>query len=246
MEAYMRATDGTETTLFSGDSTELNGSTYQLYQINSNKPAFTVEPTSRFGIRIYLKTTSTPTVTVNTIVGGARAAYFNSPIALRHSQLRDKNQESAYQHITANEKNILLLADRFRINATDFIGGTASPYQGIVIGGLPVIVKKFLNQNSYYYTNVQYVDDIVYLDNIRFILTESTMPTAGKYIDFLINGTQLRHTFTGTETQNQVIVTSQVIGNDDTGNQANTFEVSGTYLQKIGIVSLDFFYNRSV
>ena len=72
------------------------------------------------------------------------------------------------------------------------------------------------------------------------------MPTAGQYIDFSINGTQLRHTFTGTETQNQEIATSQTIGYDDNGNQANTLVVSGTYLQKIGIVSIDFFYYRSV
>lgn len=151
-----------------------------------------------------------------------------------------------YQHITTDEKNLFLLSDRFRINATDFIGGTASPYQGIVIGGVPVIVKKFLNQNSYYYTTVRLPSDSVYLDNIRFILTESVMPTAGQYIAFTINGTLLRHTFNGNEVQNQMITTDVTISYDDVGNQVNTLTTSGTYLQKIGIVSMDFFYSRGI
>jgi len=238
-QAFMRTPTGTETTLFTVLSSEINNTTLQKLTMTVNQPEYAVGTDSRFGVRILAQTSSGT-------IGGQDASYFNSPIALRHSQLRGKNDETAYQHITSDEK-LLFVQGRELIQAQDFVGGSASPYQGLIVGGYPVIVKKFLNQNSYFKFSPLYINEPTQVYAI-LMLTESVMPTAGQYIDFQINSnTAKRYTFTGTETQfTQIKVTDIDCADYNTQGYFNTISISGTYLQKIGVVSLDFFYNRSV
>jgi hypothetical protein len=60
--------------------------------------------TDRLGVKVYASTTHNAPITISVISGDGRAAYFNSPLALRHSELRDKNSEADFQHLTAAEK----------------------------------------------------------------------------------------------------------------------------------------------
>lgn len=80
------------------------------------KEHFDVLPTDRLGVRIYVATTHNSTVTVNYYIGGSFPIFFTTPLAQRHSQLRDLNGDSAYQHINADDRVIL---DEFSITIHD-------------------------------------------------------------------------------------------------------------------------------
>lgn len=103
-EPFMRASNGNETTLFTEISSELNNTTTQKLTQTINKPQFVVDANSRFGVRIKVSTTSVIQRTVYTSIGGDNASYFNSPIALRHSQLRGLNDDNNNLHVTSTEK----------------------------------------------------------------------------------------------------------------------------------------------
>lgn len=105
-EPFMRASNGNETTLFTEISPEINNTTMQRIEPPPiNQPQFTVDANSRFGVRIKVSTTSNIQKTVYTSIGGENASYFNSPIAIRHRQLRGLNDDNNYQHITSSERS---------------------------------------------------------------------------------------------------------------------------------------------
>lgn len=105
-EPFMRASNGNETTLFTEISPEINNTTMQRIEPPPiNQPQFIVDANSRFGVRIKVSTTSNIQKTVHTSIGGENASYFNSPIALRHRQLRGLNDDTNFLHVTSTEKN---------------------------------------------------------------------------------------------------------------------------------------------
>ena len=103
-EVFKRATGGTETTLFSAYSADITNTSYQIARFETIQSAFTTDATDRLGHRIYACNSTTGDITVSYLVGEGDAAYINTPLALRHSQLRGKNDESTYLHITSTEK----------------------------------------------------------------------------------------------------------------------------------------------
>lgn len=122
-ETYKRSDAGVETILFSGYSPTIeNRVGYEGYQrilIESHQPSFTVDPTDRLGTKIYVKTTAAGNRTVTYKVGDGNASYFTSPLALRHPQLRDKNGEAEFQHMTAAEKTAVgTIGGKLNINQT--------------------------------------------------------------------------------------------------------------------------------
>jgi hypothetical protein len=59
------------------------------------------------GAKVYIKTTSGTNKTVTYRIGDGYSAFLNNPNKIRHSQLRDLNGDSNYQHITAAEKALI-------------------------------------------------------------------------------------------------------------------------------------------
>lgn len=104
VECFLRHIDNTETVLFSKSSEDLPSTEYITILTETTRGSFSVEPTDRIGFRIFATTSRTVATTITFIVGDGRGAYFSVPIPLRHSQLRDKNEESEYQHISLTQK----------------------------------------------------------------------------------------------------------------------------------------------
>jgi hypothetical protein len=103
-EVFLRHTNGTETTLFSGYSAELNNTNYSVITTELLEQSVACSTTDRLGLRFYAKTTSNAPITINTVVGDGRASYFVTPLKLRHSQLRELNSDNNYLHVTSTEK----------------------------------------------------------------------------------------------------------------------------------------------
>lgn len=91
-EAFMRE-DGTgiETTLFSSTSRELDD-IIQYREFQTTQSLFTVNPTARYGIRVFANTNANQNRTVSYIVGDGNASYSNTPVATRHDQLRNRDE----------------------------------------------------------------------------------------------------------------------------------------------------------
>jgi len=106
-EIFLRHSDNTETTLFSAYSTELNNTDYLTLTNETTQPAFYPATTDRLGIRFYAVTTSAANVTLTVIIGDGRGGYFTTPLAIRHTQLRDLNGDENHQHIDANDRTNL-------------------------------------------------------------------------------------------------------------------------------------------
>ena len=108
-EVFVRHTDTTETVLFSQYSATIENRVgyegYQRITIESVQPLFTVLSTDRLGIKIYAKTTATGDRTLSYVVGDGNASYINTPLALRHNQLRGLNDDTNYLHVTSTEKS---------------------------------------------------------------------------------------------------------------------------------------------
>ena len=100
---FKRATNGTETNLFSFDSEEINNTSNEKKVIEYNAPLFTVVDTDRIGIRLYAVSDATSNRTITLTIGDGNAAYLNTPVALRHKQLREPNEDPNVQHMTAEE-----------------------------------------------------------------------------------------------------------------------------------------------
>lgn len=104
-EPFLRHIDGSETILFSAYSDEINNTVYETKTKEITQPPFSCLATDRLGIRMYGKTTSNSAITVSVILGDGRGGYFETPLRLRHNQLRDLNGDPSYQHITQTWKD---------------------------------------------------------------------------------------------------------------------------------------------
>lgn len=118
-EIFKRATDGTETTLFTTNSIDINNTTYSYVEITSIQPAFAVLETDKIGVRLYIGTTHTSPVQFDYHIGDGFGAFLNIPLALRHNQLRDLNGNDSYLHITSEEKADFNSKQSAKPNGTD-------------------------------------------------------------------------------------------------------------------------------
>ena len=98
IEFFKRTVGDVDTILFSGTSNQTITTDIQNIKITLNQIAYTVDPTDRVGINVYFKSTFTNT-TMSYIVGDGRSAYWKGTAQPRHSDLRAKNGDTAYQHI---------------------------------------------------------------------------------------------------------------------------------------------------
>lgn len=107
-EFFVRRADNTEVVLFSEASAPIKSTIdYELSISTVSNQVFSILATDRLGIRIYASTTRVSSTIVSYIIGGGRGSYFTIPLALRHSQLREKNEEENFQHITTAQKIVL-------------------------------------------------------------------------------------------------------------------------------------------
>lgn len=103
-EVFAREADGTENTLFSATSDEISALALTEYEFEIYQEAIAVNATDRLGVRVYANTTRIGAVTVTYTIGDGTPSYFNTPLALRHSQLRDLNGDTSYLHVSSAEK----------------------------------------------------------------------------------------------------------------------------------------------
>lgn len=94
---FLRHIDNTET-LFLEMSKSISNTTFQQIPIEIQSPAVHCVATDRFGVGIYFSTTLTNKI-ITTQLGDGASTYITVPIALRHTDLREKNQDAAFQHI---------------------------------------------------------------------------------------------------------------------------------------------------
>lgn len=97
---FVRHSDNTETDLFTNYTNSIAQTTYEYFYTETSRQVFTVLATDTLGFRIYGNTSRTASTTITYQIGGTTPSYFNIPLVLRHSQLRDINGDLLYQHIT--------------------------------------------------------------------------------------------------------------------------------------------------
>lgn len=103
LDCFVRTTSGTETILFSKYTVSVNTTSYSRYSTETNRNIFTVNSTDRLGFKVYGNTDRAASTTITYRIGGADPSYINTPLPLRHAELRDKNGESGYQHLTQTQ-----------------------------------------------------------------------------------------------------------------------------------------------
>ena len=95
-EVFKRSSGGIETVLFSKSSTDINNSVFELQSLLFTQPIYTVSQTDRIGLKIYANTTRTSNVNVDLAVGDVNAAYFTTPLEIRHNQLRARDDVDSH------------------------------------------------------------------------------------------------------------------------------------------------------
>lgn len=128
-EAFLRHADNSETTLFSQSSDKIVNTAYATLETQVTQPSFNCVSTDRLGVRLYASTTHPAGVTLYTIVGDGNASYINTPLAIRHAQLRDKNGEADVQHMTAAQ--MAALHAHSNKTALDAVSGTNTGDQDV-------------------------------------------------------------------------------------------------------------------
>src|SRR5574344_269913 len=122
---FVRHTDGTETDLFTKYTSSVNLTTYSTYYTETNHEQFTVLATDILGFRVYGNTTRNSSTIIYYQIGGTNASYINSPLTLRHTQLRDLNVDPTYQHITTAQ--VTQIATN-TTNIANHIANTSNPH----------------------------------------------------------------------------------------------------------------------
>ena len=102
-EIFVRESGGTETILFSKYSADLSNTAYQVIKADYTGPIYPVNATDRMGLRLYFKSSAAAPVTLSYVYGGVNTSYINTPLNLRHTQLRGLNDDTNYQHITSTQ-----------------------------------------------------------------------------------------------------------------------------------------------
>ena len=95
-EVFSRESNGTETTLFSTLSKSIEDTGYAGESVLTTQGLFNINETDRIGVRVYAATTKTSNVTVSLQVGGNSATYVTTPLEIRHSQLRARDDDNAH------------------------------------------------------------------------------------------------------------------------------------------------------
>jgi hypothetical protein len=108
-DIFVRTEGGSETVLVSAYSENLTTS-YTRVEGNYIGTTYAVNSTDRMGVKVYGNSTSIPTRTISYVIGDGDASYLSTPLAIRHAQLRDKNGEESYQHVSAAQKAYLAQA----------------------------------------------------------------------------------------------------------------------------------------
>jgi len=95
VEPFVRGIGGTETVLFSSTSPELtNDLEYVVWETTQN--TFDVGEDDYLGFRVYASTTTSSSKTITYTIGDGNSSYINTPIALRHSQLRGRDTDDQH------------------------------------------------------------------------------------------------------------------------------------------------------
>lgn len=101
IDFFVRNTNGTEQLIetFTSDSIETTTLTEKL---GARSIALTaaIDPLARFGCRLKFRTTRPTATTLTYIIGDGRALWFKLPIPTAHKELRRKNEEADFQHLT--------------------------------------------------------------------------------------------------------------------------------------------------
>lgn len=180
IQIFVYHADTTMETLCEEYTSELDITSYGPLICRVVKDHFDVLETDRLGVRIYVTTTASNTITVNHYIGGSFPLFFTTPLALRHNQLRGLNEDTAYQHINAVDRSIL---DKFSID-----------------------VNSKLNVQEIHFDGLVRFDDTCYED-LCFPLTQGK-PTSGGKPDY--DYTNLGFLFPGNDTTEQIHIIQQL------------------------------------
>lgn len=95
-EIFSRTNGGVETVLFSHTSSSIESTTFEQDSILVTQPIFPVNTTDRIGIKVYASTTRTNDTIIDIAIGDGIAAYFTTPLEIRHNQLRARDVTDAH------------------------------------------------------------------------------------------------------------------------------------------------------
>ena len=74
----------------------IDDTTYTKESILFIQPSYVVDPTDRIGVKVYAETDRNSLVTLSMQIGDGNAAYFVTPLGLRHNQLRARDELDAH------------------------------------------------------------------------------------------------------------------------------------------------------
>lgn len=117
-EIFKRSNTGVETVLFTLDTATIESISFVSSELLSILPSYTVVTTDRLGLRIKISTTRTSNTTVYLKIGGREACYFNTPLEVRHNQLRARDEVDSHP-ITAITDLSSELSNRYTKVETD-------------------------------------------------------------------------------------------------------------------------------
>lgn len=95
-EIFSRTNGGVETVLFSHTSSSIESTTFEQDSILVTQHIFPVNTTDRIGIKVYASTTRTNDTIIDIAIGDGLAAYFTTPLEIRHNQLRARDVTDAH------------------------------------------------------------------------------------------------------------------------------------------------------
>lgn len=95
-EIYKRSNTGVETVLFNVSSLSIENTSFTREDLLITKPSFVVDTSDRIGLKVYATTTRTSNVNVHLKIGDGEACYFNTPLAIRHNQLRARDEVDSH------------------------------------------------------------------------------------------------------------------------------------------------------
>jgi len=95
-EFFKRSVGGSETVLFSANSLSIEDTIPTQESINITQPIFNLSATDRLGIKIYASTNRNASTTVTIQIGGTQSLFFTTPLPIRHSQLRARDESNSH------------------------------------------------------------------------------------------------------------------------------------------------------
>lgn len=120
VDFFLYHLDGTKTFLFGGDSEIFSTTDYKVYAGQLPEASFPCTTTDRLGVSIYAINSGGATKTLTISLGRGIATFFSAPLRIRHSNLRDKNGEAAFQHVTTDQISTWN-GKQNQINGTGFV-----------------------------------------------------------------------------------------------------------------------------